>query len=215
MTRLPTPGADNNQWGDILNNFLATEHNSDGTQKPLPQSKITNLTTDLAAKADSSATTTALADKEDKSARGAANGYAPLDGSSKVPVANLPISTAPADASTTTKGLTRLSTAPTDPTTPIAIATTDPKVTADQAAGTASIRTLGYGTNQAAQGSAVDTRLTAVEGSSSAIGMRVVSYNTGTSSYPARPSGVAAGLVEYIGPVQPSDWLTNDLWLKT
>ena len=37
-----------------------------------------------------STVTTALALKEDKSNKGVANGYAPLDGSGKVPVANLP-----------------------------------------------------------------------------------------------------------------------------
>lgn len=33
MTRLPTPGQDNGTWGDILNEFLAAEHNADGTLK--------------------------------------------------------------------------------------------------------------------------------------------------------------------------------------
>jgi hypothetical protein len=33
MTRLPTPGSDNGAWGNILNDFLAVEHNSDGTLK--------------------------------------------------------------------------------------------------------------------------------------------------------------------------------------
>lgn len=33
MARLPTPGGDNNTWGDILNEFLSVEHNSDGTLK--------------------------------------------------------------------------------------------------------------------------------------------------------------------------------------
>lgn len=83
MSRLPEPGSDTNIWGDILNDFLAVEHNTDGTLKiradgtlnfytkpaggipkgdlsalnigdgdvsTLSQSKITNLTTDLATK---------------------------------------------------------------------------------------------------------------------------------------------------------------------
>ena len=36
MSRLPTPGGDDNTWGSILNDFLSVEHNSDGTQKTLP-----------------------------------------------------------------------------------------------------------------------------------------------------------------------------------
>ena len=31
MTRLPTPGGDNGDWGDILNAFLEVSHKSDGT----------------------------------------------------------------------------------------------------------------------------------------------------------------------------------------
>lgn len=31
MVRLPTPGSDKNAWGEILNEFLAVEHNADGT----------------------------------------------------------------------------------------------------------------------------------------------------------------------------------------
>ncbi len=33
MARLPSPGGDNNAWGGILNEYLAVEHNSDGTLK--------------------------------------------------------------------------------------------------------------------------------------------------------------------------------------
>jgi hypothetical protein len=33
MARLPTPGGDNNSWGDILNDFLSVEHNTDGSLK--------------------------------------------------------------------------------------------------------------------------------------------------------------------------------------
>src|SRR5659263_766332 len=50
MTRLPTPGSDQGTWGNILNDFLATSHNSDGSLKPLAQSQVANLMTNLAAK---------------------------------------------------------------------------------------------------------------------------------------------------------------------
>lgn len=33
MARLPTPGSDDGTWGDLLNNFLEVEHNTDGTLK--------------------------------------------------------------------------------------------------------------------------------------------------------------------------------------
>lgn len=36
MTRLPTPGGDTNNWGAILNDFLAVEHNTDGKLKLAP-----------------------------------------------------------------------------------------------------------------------------------------------------------------------------------
>jgi len=39
MPRLPVPGSDDGTWGDVLNEFLAVEHNSDGTQKTLDVAK--------------------------------------------------------------------------------------------------------------------------------------------------------------------------------
>jgi len=33
MSRLPSPGSDDGQWGTILNDFLAVEHNADGSLK--------------------------------------------------------------------------------------------------------------------------------------------------------------------------------------
>jgi hypothetical protein len=33
MPRLPTPGSDNGTWGEVLNEFLGVEHNSDGSLK--------------------------------------------------------------------------------------------------------------------------------------------------------------------------------------
>jgi len=52
MSRLPTPGGDDGNWGTILNDFLLSAHNSDGTLKDIPQNRVTNLTTDLASKSD-------------------------------------------------------------------------------------------------------------------------------------------------------------------
>src|SRR6266496_330923 len=87
MSRLPVPGSDNGVWGDVLNDFLLVAHDSLGSIKSgvigdsqissISESKITNLVSDLAA-------------KEVTANKGAANGYAGLDGSTKVPIAQLP-----------------------------------------------------------------------------------------------------------------------------
>src|ERR1035441_6289486 len=69
MSRLPTPGGDDGDWGNILNDFLDISHNTDGSLK-------------ISAVSGSGAEQTAN--------KGAASGYAPLDGSSKLPTANLP-----------------------------------------------------------------------------------------------------------------------------
>lgn len=34
MPRLPIPGSDGGQWGNILNDYLSVSHNADGTIKP-------------------------------------------------------------------------------------------------------------------------------------------------------------------------------------
>jgi hypothetical protein len=68
MSRLPVPGSDDGVWGDVLNDFLSVEHNADGTLKK--DSLITGA--------------------EQTTNKGVAGGYAPLDGSGKVPVSNLP-----------------------------------------------------------------------------------------------------------------------------
>ena len=72
MARLPSPGSDNGQWGNILNDFLEVAHESDGTLKT---SSVSAAGAELA------------------SNKGAASGYAPLNGASKVPAANLPVGT--------------------------------------------------------------------------------------------------------------------------
>jgi hypothetical protein len=46
MARLPQPGGDTDTWGNVLNDFLSVEHNTDGTLKS---------TGSLAAKADNTA----------------------------------------------------------------------------------------------------------------------------------------------------------------
>ncbi len=68
MVRLPVPGSDDGVWGDVLNTYLSVEHKTDGTLK-------------RAAKIESA---------EQTANKGAANGYAPLDSSAKVPLVNLP-----------------------------------------------------------------------------------------------------------------------------
>lgn len=50
MVRLPTPGGDQGQWGQILNDYLSVSLNADGSLKPISQNNVTNLVSDLAAK---------------------------------------------------------------------------------------------------------------------------------------------------------------------
>lgn len=103
MTRLPQPGADDNTWGDILNEFLQVEHNSDGTLK-----KATDITT-AAANASAALSTaqsaqTSAANAQQTSQKGQAGGYASLDVTGKVPVSQLPASTAPVNSVNTRTG---------------------------------------------------------------------------------------------------------------
>ncbi len=113
MTRLPVPGSDDGIWGDILNDFLRVEHNSDGSLKTsgslaskAPTSRNLTAGTGLTGGGDLSADrsfavsfgTTAgtaaqgndsrITGAEQTSNRGVTSGYAPLDASSKVPSAN-------------------------------------------------------------------------------------------------------------------------------
>jgi hypothetical protein len=66
--RLPTPGGDNGNWGDILNEFLNVSHDASGSLKTAAISG---------------------AGAEAATNKGQALGYAPLDTASKVPTANL------------------------------------------------------------------------------------------------------------------------------
>lgn len=60
MARLPIPGADDGTWGDVLNDYLAVEHNSDGSLRRGPEITQAKNTADQAqaavsAKADDAA----------------------------------------------------------------------------------------------------------------------------------------------------------------
>ncbi len=70
MSRLPNPGSDNGAWGTILNDFLGVSHNTDGTLKG---AQVT------------------AAGAEMSTNKGQAGGYAALNGSSKVPIANISV----------------------------------------------------------------------------------------------------------------------------
>lgn len=72
MSRLPTPGSDEDIWGDVLNDFLRVEHNADGTLKK----------------------SGAIAGAEQTASKGVAGGYAGLDGSAVVPTGQLGSGTA-------------------------------------------------------------------------------------------------------------------------
>ena len=50
MARLPVPGSDVDDWGRILNDYLNQSLQADGTLRPIPQSKVINLESSLAAK---------------------------------------------------------------------------------------------------------------------------------------------------------------------
>lgn len=47
MPRLPIPGGDLNQWGDVLNEYLRVSHAEDGSLKSIDQSVVNGLTTTL------------------------------------------------------------------------------------------------------------------------------------------------------------------------
>lgn len=72
MSRLPNPGSDSGAWGTILNDYLEVSHNADGTLKG---SQVSSAGAEMSTN------------------KGQANGYAPLNSSSKVPAANLTFGT--------------------------------------------------------------------------------------------------------------------------
>jgi hypothetical protein len=116
MARLPQPGQDAGQWGNILNDYLSTSLAADGSLKAdtvgaaqLASSSVTSIAiapnaitkamvglsnvdnTSDAAKPVSTATQSALDTKVDVSVLGAPNGVATLNGSGVLPQAQLPV----------------------------------------------------------------------------------------------------------------------------
>ncbi|MEO5948897.1 MAG: hypothetical protein ABIP74_00655 [Candidatus Saccharimonas sp.] len=81
MARLPTPGSDAGNWGDILNDFLSQVHKADGTLKDdtvgsaqlvddaVGVAQLANSSVQTVALADSSVTTLKLADASVTSAK--------------------------------------------------------------------------------------------------------------------------------------------------
>lgn len=75
MSRLPQPGSDDGTWGTVLNDFLVQAHNADGSLKQLNQSQITDLVSDLAAKASAAYVDTQVSGLNDDLATKADTSY--------------------------------------------------------------------------------------------------------------------------------------------
>lgn len=93
MARLPQPGSDNGTWGEVLNEYLSQSHNADGTLRDISQAKITNLPTDLAAKAD-------ISSLSDVAMSGS---YTDLSAKPTIPTTPAQVGAEPAGLSTATK----------------------------------------------------------------------------------------------------------------
>lgn len=53
MARLPIPGSDDGNWGDILNQYLLVAHDSDGTLKSVAKGDLSSSVQSSLGKADS------------------------------------------------------------------------------------------------------------------------------------------------------------------
>ena len=104
MARLPNPGSDDGVWGDVLNDFLLVEHNSDGTLK---------ASGSLAAKADDSTVVHDTGDENITGVKAFINSpLAPVPSTgnqvaNKSYVDSVALAGAP-DATTSTNGIVRL-----------------------------------------------------------------------------------------------------------
>lgn len=100
MARLPVPGGDTGQWGDILNEYLSMSHASDGSLK---SGSV------VAAIPDNSIAASKLQQAYIRTNEKAQpDGVATLGSDGLVPASQLPASVAPPDASTVAKGLIQL-----------------------------------------------------------------------------------------------------------
>lgn len=96
MARLPKPGGDDGSWGNILNEFLAVEHNTDGSLKNV--ARPSDIPTNTSVQTVNSKTPTGgdvTLTATDVSAipasqKGAASGVASLDSGTKLTAAQLP-----------------------------------------------------------------------------------------------------------------------------
>jgi hypothetical protein len=161
----------------------------------IAQSKIANLSTTLSAKADLVAGLVPIA----QLASGTPDGtkFVRDDGVLATPSGG---GTSVVDATTSAKGIVLMSVAPAVAASPTAVSTNDIRVTADQSAGTASIRTIGTGALQAAAGNHTHA---AAKGF----------VNHGAVASTSRPSGYSS--VEWMGSVQPANAIDGDTWLNT
>lgn len=100
MARLPVPGSDEGQWGDILNDYLSTSHGADGLLKgAVVVNAIPNGSLGAVKLQQVYIQTNEKAQP---------NGVATLGADGLVPVSQLPAATSVPDASATTKGLVQL-----------------------------------------------------------------------------------------------------------
>ena len=90
MVRLPNPGHDEGKWGDLLNEFLAVEHKTDGSLKRADDIVAAQSAANTAI-STAQAAQTAVNDAIPLAQKGANNGVATLDSSGKVPASQLDI----------------------------------------------------------------------------------------------------------------------------
>ena len=153
MSRLPTPGSDDGTWGTILNDYLAVEHNSDGSLKKAAQ--ITQAATDAAtALSVANARDAAKLQGHDVDSSGPGDGQVLVYvAASSAWVPSTATSSVISDATTSTKGIIQLAgdlggtaAAPTVPGLAGKANTTHTHAASDIASGTIATARLGSGT---------------------------------------------------------------------